>query len=99
MSLAPTVALLLIQLVGSEFTYTVLPGDSLTILFEPVLIAHVGDSVFLEVHPDVYKKGIDGLSVALVRARAGAFFDLLDLARVQEVIRKHDGIARDVTRR
>jgi L,D-transpeptidase ErfK/SrfK len=74
-------------------------GTHGTIAYEPVLSAHQGDAVFLEVHPDVYKKGSDALSVALGQARAGGFLDLVDQARVREVIRKHDGIARDVTRR
>jgi L,D-transpeptidase ErfK/SrfK len=74
-------------------------GTQGTILYEPVLIVHEGDAVFLEVHPDVYKKGIDALNLALGQAQAGGFLDLVDQALVKEVIRKHDGIARDVTRR
>jgi L,D-transpeptidase ErfK/SrfK len=69
------------------------------IIYEPVLIAREGDSVFLEAHPDAYKKGSDPLRKALDLARAGGVLDMLDLDLVKETLRKRHGIARDVTRR
>ena len=68
------------------------------IVYEPTLAARVGNSVFLEVHPDAYKKGSDVLNKVLETARTNGFLDMLDLPLVNEVIRKRDGIARDVTR-
>lgn len=68
------------------------------ITYEPVLIQRTENGVFLEVHPDVYKVGIDALGTVMERAAAGGFLDMLDLVRVEDVIQKHDGIARDVTR-
>jgi L,D-transpeptidase ErfK/SrfK len=67
------------------------------ILNEPVLIFRLSRAVFLEVHPDLYRKGSDPLSFVIERARVGGFLDLLDMALVQEVIRKQDGLARSVT--
>jgi L,D-transpeptidase ErfK/SrfK len=69
------------------------------IAYEPVLIAREGESVFLEVHSDIYRKAIDASKTALDGARTGGFLELVDLARLKEVILKREGIARDVTRR
>jgi L,D-transpeptidase ErfK/SrfK len=69
------------------------------IIYEPVLVTRVENEIFLEVHPDPYREGPDPLNKAVDAGRAGAFMDLLDLELVKEVIRKRDGIARDVTRR
>jgi L,D-transpeptidase ErfK/SrfK len=67
-------------------------------IYEPVLIARIQNAIFLEVHPDLYKKGPDPLNRLLDVAGAEGFLDMLDLPLAKEVIRKHDGIARDVTR-
>jgi L,D-transpeptidase ErfK/SrfK len=69
------------------------------VIYEPVLAAKVGDSVYLEVHPDNYKKGPDSFRTVLDIAGTGGFLEMLDLALVKEVIHRRDGIARDVTRR
>jgi L,D-transpeptidase ErfK/SrfK len=69
-----------------------------SIIHEPVLMTTIGDSVFVEVHADTYKRGIDPLrylqDLAFTRGLSGK----LDWTIVKEVIRKHDGIARDVSR-
>lgn len=69
------------------------------IAYEPILVGRSGNSVFLEAHPDKYKRGVDALAVVIERAKVNGFLDMLDLTLVQEVIQKRDGIARDVTRR
>ena len=69
------------------------------IIYEPVLVAIVGDSIFLEVHPDSYKIGSDPLRKVLNTARSEGFLEVLDLPLVKEVIQKREGIARNVTRR
>jgi L,D-transpeptidase ErfK/SrfK len=69
------------------------------IIYEPVLIARDRDSIFLEVHPDRYNRVSDSLGKVLNIAREEGFLDALDLQQVKDVIRKRDGIARDVTRR
>lgn len=69
-------------------------------IYEPILIAEAGDGrVYLEVHPDVYRK----LRVApLAHARATAeilgLADRIDWQRAEDVLRLRYGIARDVTR-
>jgi L,D-transpeptidase ErfK/SrfK len=69
------------------------------IVYEPVLLTRVNDSVYLEVHPDPYKIGSEPFGKVLDIARAGSFIEMLDLKRVKDVIHKREGIARDVTRR
>jgi L,D-transpeptidase ErfK/SrfK len=68
------------------------------IIDEPVLLAHLEDEIFLEAHPDAYKRSVDPLGKVLERARAGGFIDSLDLSLANEVLRKRDGIARNITR-
>lgn len=69
------------------------------IIYETVLIARDGDSVFLEVHPDAYGKNPDVLGIVMERARSEGYADLLDRSLVEQVIRERDGVAHDVTRR
>jgi L,D-transpeptidase ErfK/SrfK len=68
------------------------------IIYEPVLLARTADAVFLEVHPDVYRRGIDPLAAARTLAAADDLLDAIDWSIAEDVIRKHDGIARDITR-
>jgi L,D-transpeptidase ErfK/SrfK len=69
------------------------------IIYEPILITRSGESVFVEAHPDVYNKEAEPLRKVLDTARSQGFLDKLDLQLAQDVIRKREGIARDVTRR
>jgi L,D-transpeptidase ErfK/SrfK len=68
------------------------------VIYEPVLLAHIENDIFLEAHPDPYKLGEDPLAQTLNEARDGGFLESLDLELVKEVIRKRDGIARNVGR-
>ena len=69
------------------------------IIYEPVLMTKVENTVYLEVHQDVYKTAPDPFRTVVHLASTGGFLEMLDLALVKEVINKRDGIARDVTRR
>jgi len=77
----------------------VVVGTRGRVIYEPLLMTRTAIAVFLEMHPDAYKKQPDPLPKVLNIARSEGFIDMLDLALVKEVIRKRDGIARDVTRR
>jgi L,D-transpeptidase ErfK/SrfK len=68
------------------------------LLYRRLLIAKAGDQVFLEVHPDIYNKepNMQGDFEAIVKA-----FDLeslIDRRLAQAIMRKQDGIAREITR-
>ena len=78
---------------------TVDTGTRGRIIYEPILIVRDGNAIWLEVHPDSYKRQPDPLRKVLDIARSEGFLDMLDLAIVKQVIQKRDGIARDVTRR
>lgn len=67
-------------------------------IYEPVLMTITGTRVWLEVHPDVYRRGADPrATVAALAAQANAT-DQVDWTKVAEVIRHRPGIAIDVTR-
>jgi L,D-transpeptidase ErfK/SrfK len=69
------------------------------IIYEPVLVARVGNEIFVEAHPDAYRTAGDPLAKIVEAARNGGFLESIDLSLVSEVIRKRDGIARNVTLR
>jgi L,D-transpeptidase ErfK/SrfK len=69
------------------------------IIYEPILFARTETAVFLEVHPDAYKKVQDLLGRTMEIARAAGLADVLDYSAVKEVVRKRDGVPRDVSRR
>jgi L,D-transpeptidase ErfK/SrfK len=73
-------------------------GTKGRIIDEPLLMVRSGESIFLEVHPDLYRKETITLEGVQERARSGGYLDALDLTAVQDVLKKRDGIARDVTR-
>jgi L,D-transpeptidase ErfK/SrfK len=74
-------------------------GTSGRTIYNPVLIAHIGNSIFIEVHPDVYNKGPDPELFIRETLGTNALADSVDWGAVKQVIRKRDGVARDVTMR
>jgi L,D-transpeptidase ErfK/SrfK len=72
-------------------------GTPGAILYQPVLMTRVEESVFLEAHPDVYEKSSDALATVMELARAAGYADLVDWDAARDVLRKREGVARDVT--
>jgi L,D-transpeptidase ErfK/SrfK len=76
---------------------TVKVGTPGVLIYEPVLVAWLEDGrVFIEVNRDVYSKTVkplDFLSEAINQARLKGF---VDWARVEEIAKRHDGIAHEV---
>jgi len=71
------------------------PGQ---IVYEPVLLGKLDDGrIFLEVHRDVYRKGASDLDDLQAIAYSHDLENLINWTRGAEVVRKADGIARDVT--
>jgi L,D-transpeptidase ErfK/SrfK len=72
-------------------------GMTVRTVYEPLLLADVGGQVFLEVHPDVYRRA--PISLAAVRARAAerGLDDRIDWTRAARVVALQHGVARDVT--
>ena len=74
-------------------------GMTVRTVYEPVLLADVGGQVFLEVHPDVYRR--EPVSLAAVQALAAArdLTGRIDWAAVARVVALRHGVVRDVTAR
>lgn len=73
-------------------------GASGRIIYEPVLLAVVGDAIYLEVHRDVYRRSVAGPSaVARTLAAAGGVSERIDWVAADAVAAAADGIARSVT--
>jgi L,D-transpeptidase ErfK/SrfK len=70
------------------------PGE---IIYEPVLVAHDGTDVFLEVHPDPYGRVPDTLSRAFELLEQAGFEDTIDRSEVARVVRAAEGLAVPVT--
>jgi L,D-transpeptidase ErfK/SrfK len=66
------------------------------IIYDPVLLSVVNDTVYLEVHRDVYGRGG---ATARELATAAGVFEQVDWTVADIVSALRDGIARDVTRR
>ena len=74
-------------------------GAKGVLLYEPVLVAVVGEDVFVEVHPDIYGRGpSDALRFVRDRAYELGVSERVDWNRAAAVIRERAGIARSVAR-
>ena len=70
------------------------PGE---IVYEPVLLAAADGRIFLEVHPDVYRRWPNALQLVRAAVDANGLAEAFDQEHAIEVIRQHAGIASDVT--
>jgi L,D-transpeptidase ErfK/SrfK len=66
-------------------------------IYEPVLLAATRDDVFLEVHPDAYRRVHAPLATAQTLAAAAGLTERVDWAAATTVIAARHGIARAVT--
>jgi hypothetical protein len=72
-------------------------GDLGRIVYEPVLVAYDGTDVYLEVHPDPYRKVPDLLQRALELLDAAGLIEKSDRMDVVETVRRAEGIAVPIT--
>jgi L,D-transpeptidase ErfK/SrfK len=72
-------------------------GTKGQIIYEPVLMLVVGNLVFLEVHPDVYKLGPSPGDFVREYLDNNRLLDVVNWDLITEVIGKRDGIARNVS--
>jgi L,D-transpeptidase ErfK/SrfK len=72
-------------------------GTSGRIVYEPVLLAVVGDEVFLERHRDAYGLGGDPLAEARRLAITAGVSDRIDWAAAARVLAQQHGVARPVS--
>jgi L,D-transpeptidase ErfK/SrfK len=70
------------------------------LIYQPVLLAVLDDGrILLEVHRDIYNKGIDPVQTARGMAEANGLSRDIDWSRADAVIAAQEGLAREVGRR
>jgi L,D-transpeptidase ErfK/SrfK len=67
------------------------------IVYEPALLAEDNGRVFVEIHPDVYRRGASALETIRAAAAAADLVSFVDWAKVAVAIRERAGVAVDVT--
>lgn len=73
-------------------------GTTGTIVYEPVLVVFDGSDVFVEAHPDVYRRGpADVMAFVRDQTRMLGVFDRVDWKVASQVVRERAGVARAVT--
>ena len=74
-------------------------GASGRLIYQPVLLAVIEDGrILLEVHRDIYKKGIDPAQTVRDLTEVNGLSQAIDWPKVDAVIAAQDGIAREVGR-
>lgn len=74
-------------------------GTTGRLIYQPVLLAAVEDGrILLEVHPDIYKKGVDPAQIVRDMAEANGLSHAIDWTAVDSVIAAQDGRAHEVGR-
>ena len=69
------------------------------LIYQPVLLAVIEDGrILLEVHRDIYKKGIDPAQTVRDLAEANGLSQAIDWPKVDAVIAAQDGLAEEVGR-
>jgi L,D-transpeptidase ErfK/SrfK len=74
-------------------------GAAVATIYEPVLLAEVDGRVFLEVHPDIYRRAPPAAATVRTLALAPAIANRIDWARANTAAAAQEGLARDVTAR
>ena len=80
--------------------YPLVPlGTRGRIVYEPILLAQTPEGIFLEAHPDIYKRmGKDALSFLRENAAAAGVSGQIDWAEVARVLHARVGIVRRIDR-
>ena len=75
-------------------------GTPGVVVYEPILLAEDGGEVYLEAHPDVYRRGVKPATAqARIIAAAAGLTERIDWMAADAVIGRREGIARSVTAR
>ncbi|OPX19839.1 MAG: hypothetical protein BZ151_07260 [Desulfobacca sp. 4484_104] len=89
---------MLVEEIGELFEQVEV-GTPVKIIYQPFKIAVTPDHrVYLEVHSDIYRKGIDPISGVENLLKTYQLGSLVDWKRVYEVIRDREGIAVEITK-
>lgn len=82
----------------AELFKDVARGTPGILVYRRLVIAKVGDQIFLEVHRDAYRKEPDALERFEELLRNFNLRFVVDRQLAQDIIRKQEGIAREITR-
>jgi L,D-transpeptidase ErfK/SrfK len=74
-------------------------GTDGSVVYRRLLITRVDDRVFLEVHPDIYKRQPSVQQQFEAIVKMSKLESMIDRDLAREIIRSQEGIARDITRR
>ncbi len=72
-------------------------GMTGVVVYEPVVVAVIDDRIWLEAHPDVYRRAGDAARIVRDAAERAGVRAMVDWALADEVIRQRRGRAVDVT--
>ena len=72
-------------------------GMTGVLIYQPVIIAVIDDRIWVEAHPDAYRRAGDAMGRVRDAAEAAGLRAVIDWALVEEVIRQRRGRAVDVT--
>jgi L,D-transpeptidase ErfK/SrfK len=73
-------------------------GTTGAITYQPVLIAMFDDRIYVEAHPDVYRRAPAPMAHVRAVSERNGFAELVDWPAVAGVLRQQRGIATDVTK-
>jgi L,D-transpeptidase ErfK/SrfK len=74
-------------------------GTPVKIIYRPVKMALTAQGrIFLETHPDIYRKKIDFMALVQDLARKNQLVGRIDWNRVPKILKAKEGIAQDITR-
>ena len=82
----------------AELFPAVEPGTPVLLLYRRLLLARSGERIFLEVHPDIYRKQPDIEPEFRQLADSENLASLIDWKLAADIMRRQQGIARDVTK-
>ncbi|HXG55169.1 MAG TPA: L,D-transpeptidase [Vicinamibacterales bacterium] len=71
-------------------------NTAVNVIYQPVLLGIDGDGIYLEAHPDVYKKGGDPVAVVRRLVTEAGVQDRIVWETVKHVLAKREGIARRI---
>lgn len=67
------------------------------IIYAPLLLAQFDESIFLEVHPDIYQRGNTSIHVLEKMAEENNLTELIDWELAKSILELQDGVAREIT--
>ncbi|HET7219231.1 MAG TPA: L,D-transpeptidase [Vicinamibacterales bacterium] len=73
-------------------------GEQGRIVYEPVLVAYDGRDVYVEIHPDRYRRAGDPMARVLALLDGAGVRELVDMEELADAVRRAEGLAVPVTK-